>query len=158
MQHKLCLWLAALLLLGALGVGNPFLVGPACAGPAEPASSSPKSGVSPRAAGELHEPRFEVDPPPRAQTVALSVPGPSSAGANRPLRPSVAPAFALASDAPTPQTSLACPDAKLQHLVLRVDFHEGKPVWVLRDGRRLARNPKVASGEPRLVPIGTAAD
>lgn len=169
MQHKLCLWLAALLLLGALGVGNPFLSGPACAGPADAASSSD----SERAVEPVAAPKA----PPRVQPVALSSHGALPArDANRsdavgralgrdPLaepgrtkRSFASPAMSLAVDASSQRQAPACPDPELQALVVRVDYRDGKPIWVLRDGRQLWRNENQRVGEPLLVPVAAADD
>jgi len=163
MQHKLCLWLAVLLLLGALGVGNPFLSGPACAGPADAASSS--------------APLVEPSAPPRVQPVALSSRSASAARdaamqepvgrsprfdplveQGRAGRPFATPAVSLAIDASAKRPAPACPDPELQDLVIRVDYRFGKPIWVLRDGRQLWRNENVRAGEPLLVPVATADD
>lgn len=179
MQHKLCLWLAALLLLGALGVGNPFLSGPACAGPADAASSSAPASeraVEPTGA-PIGEPIGAPMAPPRVQPVALSSRGAAPArdagrsdAADRALgldplaepgrtkRSFAAPATALAVDASSQRHAPACPDPELQSLVVRVDHRDGKPIWVLRDGRQLWRNENLRAGEPLLVPVAAADD
>lgn len=168
MQHKLCLWLATLLLLGALCVGNPFLSGPACAGPADAASSKSERAV---------EPILSPIAPPRVQPVALSsrsvAPARDAArqdpagsptqsapfaeqGQTR--RPFATPALARGLDASSKRPVHACPDPELQDLVVRVDHRGGKPIWVLRDGRQLWRNDDQRPGEPLLVPVATADD
>lgn len=171
MQHKLCLWLAALLLLGALAVGNPFLSVPACAGPAGAISSSasdPERAVEPIAAPMA---------PPRVQPVALVSRGvgsapdagrPDAAGRTQGLNPLAepartkrsfsTPAMAKAVDASSKRPAPACPDPELQALVVRVDYRNGKPIWVLRDGRQLWRNENLRAGEPLLVPVAAADD
>lgn len=175
MQHKLCLWLAALLLLGALGVGNPFLSGPACAGPADAASSSSAAPASDseRAVAPIAAPMA----PPRVQPVALSSRGAGPAcdtgrsdAADRALgldplaepgrtkRAIASPAIALAVDALSQRQAPACPDPALQKLVVRVDYRDGKPIWVLLDGRQLWRNENLRVGEPLLVPVAAADD
>ena len=66
----------------------------------------------------------------------------------------------LATDAALHKASLVrwpCPDPALQDAVVRVELGDGargEVVWVLRDGRRLRRNPILRAGAPLLIDAG----
>ncbi len=51
-----------------------------------------------------------------------------------------------------------CPDVKLRPLVVRVRLGaDGRPIWVLRDGREVQKNPRAGPGQPLVVPVERAA-
>jgi len=181
MQQKLCLWMAMVVLFGALCVGNPFL---ACRDGTSPVE--PTTAVAPST--ERLDPalakRAPTNPDERANHAAAGLPegavGALSArshevalaanGATPPMvtlasdqsrsrRGPVEAAIDLTSVVPLPtQRSAAagdldCPDPELRPLVARTERHDGVLVWVLHDGRRFRRNPKPTAGEPLLAPF-----
>ncbi|MCU0867731.1 MAG: hypothetical protein MUC36_28435 [Planctomycetes bacterium] len=170
MQQKLCLWLVLVVLLGALALGNPFLPCGASTPAAEGSSSA--AGSAPIGAGAAVA--IPAAPPARAVETAPPVaPAPSFAGAQlagagSSRREFGVPALAVAParraavvalraesaiDAAALPSLPPCPDPELAPLVVAVEELEAGPVWVLRDGRRFARNP-VAGALPLLVPFG----
>lgn len=124
MSSRLCIVLALAVLFGALAGGNPFLAGGPT--PAAPSGSTGEGVALPAAAQS-----------PRAQPVAA---------------PAVAPG---ADGTALPATLPACPEPALQPLVERVEFGgDGEAVWVLRDGRRVRRDPLPWDHEPAVVLVG----
>lgn len=149
MQQKLCLWLCAAVLLGALGTGNPFL----CASP-----GSATRGEAPEASSPVR-PRVGVEaaPAPGGVVMALETrPANEGLSARKALQqgtaaPAVVP-VALRAPVPAEASGLLCPDAALRDLVSHTERSAGgATIWVLRDGRRFWRNPD-AAGHPVLVP------
>lgn len=150
MQQKLCLWLCVAVLVGALSTGNPFL-------PATPAATT---GVAAPAVALAVDPpaAIEVAPAPGPVVLALNA---RPAGEPRSARkgllqgtaaPAVVPA-ALRAPVATDASGTLCPDVSLRELVTATDrTADGSTIWVLRDGRRLVRNPDPA-GRPLLVPV-----
>jgi hypothetical protein len=63
------------------------------------------------------------------------------------------PSVALRAEPSAEPLLPACPDADLADQVIAVEQIGDEPVWVLRDGRRLVRNP-IVGGRPLLVPFG----
>jgi len=188
MQQKLCLWMAMVVLFGALCVGNPFLACRDGTSPVEPTTAAASSAERVDPAVVVATPRANelatVSPLPLAPLPVATLPVALSAKtppANAP--PAKTPMVTLASDQmrsrrgpaeaavelaagtlqptrrPGTAEDLECPDADLRPLVARIERHDGVLVWVLHDGRRFRRNPKVAVGEPLLVPfVAIAAD
>lgn len=180
MQQKLCLWMAMVVLFGALCVGNPFLARRDGTSPVEPTTAAAPSTerLDPALAR-----RAPTKPDERANRAAAGLPeGAVSALSARSSEVAssgvaLAPKATLASDQnrsrrgpveaaidltpvvprPTPRNAAAedldCPDAELRPLVARTERHDGVLVWVLHDGRRFRRNPKPNAGEPLLVPF-----
>lgn len=155
MQQTLCLWLALLVLFGALCLGNPFLSPgdkaapsalPAHAGSATPGGGSPLLGSA--LGGAAGPTAFALEARPRNtgnQTDAIHALDHSLAGKG------IVPASLSA-----PPSEPLCPDAALRPLVKSVEWGpHGEPIWVLIDGRRFVRNPRAA--EPLLVPAGDSA-
>lgn len=165
-------------LFGALCVGNPFLACRDGTSPVEPTTAAAPSS-------ERVDPEVVVATP-RANELATVAPLPVALSAKTPpanAPPAKTPMVTLASDQmrsrrspaeaavelaagklqptrrPGTAEDLECPDADLRPLVARIERHDGVLVWVLHDGRRFRRNPKVAVGEPLLVPfVAIAAD
>ncbi|MFN7590769.1 MAG: hypothetical protein ACK501_09910 [Planctomycetota bacterium] len=186
MQQKLCLWMAMVVLFGALCVGNPFLACRDGTSPVEPTTAAAPSterldpAVAKRAPTNPDERGNDAASRlPEGAVSALSARSPEVALASN---DAVAPKATLASDQnrsrrgpveaaieltpvvprPTPRNAAAedldCPDAELRPLVARTERHDGVLVWVLHDGRRFRRNPKPTAGEPLLVPFVVVAD
>lgn len=169
MQSKLCLVLALVVLLGALAFGNPFRgdgpavslrAGGGAAAPAlERADAEPAVEVSLAANLPAKRAAEPVDAAmPGAQLASLpAMPVPAVqrgdlrselAGKRSKRQP------AAAVEPKEPAVAEACPDASLQPLVVRVrKGADGQPIWVLRDGRQVRRNPKTGPGEPLVVPV-----
>lgn len=171
MQSKLCLVLALVVLLGALAFGNPFRGdGPAVSlrsgagdvsGAPNASPASERAVVNASLAANLPAKRaagLEDAAMPGAQVASLpSGPVPavqrgdlrSEFGAKRSKRPP-----AVAVEPKEAAAAEVCPDAALQPLVVRVrKGSDGQPIWVLRDGRQVRRNPKTGPGEPLVVPV-----
>lgn len=169
MQQKLCLWMAMVVLFGALCVGNPFLAcreGQTVASPTEAVPSAVNHGKANhgKAMPAEREPLAIAVAPPR---VSLASDQPriaraTDAGVELASLSVRSPGALLRSSGPSAVGSpldLECPDEALRPLVVRTELHDGVAVWVLVDGRRLRRHPKPAAGEPLLVPfVPTAAD
>lgn len=133
MSSRLCIVLALAVLFGALAGGNPFLAGGPT--PAAPSGSTGEGVALPAAAQS-----------PRAQPVAAPAVAPGADGTALP---------ATLLPATLPATLPACPEPALQPLVERVEFGgDGEAVWVLRDGRRVRRDPLPWDHEPAVVLVG----
>jgi hypothetical protein len=168
MQQKLCLWLVLVVLLGALALGNPFLPCGSATPAADGSSSADTSSADTSSVGSAAAPpaRAAANVPPVAPAPAVGEV--QLAGALSSRREFGVPAFAVAPtrraaavalradptvDAASRTSLPPCPDPELAPLVVAVEELEAGPVWVLRDGRRFARNP-VAGALPLLVPFG----
>lgn len=149
MQQKLCLWLAVVVLLAALVVGNPFhdpLHDGADAASRRVASppASDARGASGRLVGGMAP---DGDGPEFAARSELL----SRAGLSAHRQPEAVNAVALRTVAPTAAGSVECPDPELRARVRDVEFAGSETVWVLDDGRRVVKNRKVGPGEPLVV-------
>ena len=170
MQQKLCLWLVLVVLFGALCLGNPFLP----CGAAAPAGSPGASPAAVPAASPTEPSTMQAQTAPPAATPAIDVQlaaagGAASAGARGrelaaesmaakalavvPASARRSPSVALRAEPSAEPLLPACPDADLADQVIAVEQVGDEPVWVLRDGRRLVRNP-IVGGRPLLVPFG----
>lgn len=156
-------------LFGALCVGNPFL---ACRDGTSPVESTTAAAPSTERIDPAVEKRAVLVASPSSNealaldaTAAVSAHRPKAMLASDPPR-SQSPAEAAierasAATRPTRRSGAAveeleCPDEELRPLVARTERHDGVLVWVLHDGRRFRRNPKLGAGEPRLVPFVVA--
>jgi hypothetical protein len=153
MQQKLCLWLCPSVLLLALCIGNPFVGARdarALRVPSQPRdipAAAPATPATAAAPATL----------PKATPVDLRAPA-AGAGFQKALAgAALQPANAVAlRGVPTPALGLACPDPTLAPLVVDTDLTDhGQVVWVLRDGRRLCRNPH--GTQPLLVPAASVS-
>lgn len=176
MQQKLCLWMAVVVLFGALCVGNPFLAGregqkvasstgaaPSAVRPSEEANAFARRGdqatpaerepasiaaVPPRVSLASEQPRIA-----RATEAGIERSGGIELASLSTNSPSAPRRSARASALGELRPELECPDETLRAFVVRTELHDGVVVWLLVDGRRLRRNPKTAAGEPLLVPF-----
>jgi hypothetical protein len=152
MQQKLCLWLCVAVLLGALCAGNPFLGGRDGATPLVTAPArAPARAPLPAAATPVRDAlRSSLDGGARKALGTHASAAPRGGERAQPVN-AVVP-VALAASVPA-DAAARCPDAALAPLVQSVELDaRGEPaVWVLRDGRRLVRNPRNGDGEPLLV-------
>lgn len=176
MQQKLCLWMAVVVLFGALCVGNPFLAGregqtvarstgaaPSMVSPGEEANAFARRGdpvtpaerepasiaaVPPRVSLASDQPRIA-----RATEAGIDRSGGIELASLSAHTPTASRRSARASGLGELRPELECPDETLRPFVVRTELHDGVVVWVLVDGRRLRRNPKPAAGEPLLVPF-----
>lgn len=133
--------------------GNPFLVPP----------SAVRSAVEPAPARAGERPKRAVQPAPRDSRPARPSPnravGSDVLSQQAFLRDALArsspPAVVPAGQSGAPcRPGQDCPDLALRDSVVDVGRGlDGEPVWVLRDGRRMQRNPRVGKGEPVLVPV-----
>lgn len=161
MQQKLCLWMAMVVLFGALCVGNPFLACRDGTSPVEPTTAAAPSTdrIDPAVATRAAPQPSERDGAVSARAPKATLASDRVTLANDLARMQRGPAEAaieLASLTPRQREASAeseCPDADLRPLVARTERHDGVLVWVLHDGRRFRRNPKPAAGEPLLVPF-----
>jgi len=151
MPPKLFLMLVVVVLLAVLVGGNPFLSKNAAGRvPAVPLSTSAPAAGATLVGMEAAEPLGRVSAegneaqPGHAADFAdvhrMELPGQTVGAAHRGQRQGSA-------------VLLECPDPLLRHLVVEVETDaSGAPIWVLRDGRRLRRNP-IVGGKPLLVPV-----
>ncbi|MBM3973537.1 MAG: hypothetical protein FJ301_05495 [Planctomycetes bacterium] len=128
MARTAYLWSAALLLVGALAVGNPTL------------RPAPQSAA----------------PPASAVVAAPSAPSPGPARMANAVAAPAAVTLVQHGGAPAEVSSgYGCPDPAIAPFVVAVEsstLHGA--VWVLGDGRRMARGP---GGTPLLVELPRAA-
>lgn len=144
MQSKLCLALALIVLIGALVGGNPFLTGGAgvplrtASSTAVPTDASVSRDSAPIVLG---------GETPRAALVSLRAgSAPLAAKDTRPLDRERGESAGVDGE--------LCPDVLLRPLVVRVRHAvDGTPIWVLRDGREVRRNPRRGPGQPLVVPV-----
>lgn len=174
MQHKLCLWMALVVLFGALCVGNPCLEchEPTVAdAPTRDGAVATSSGVARTDAPPAGSPAQPAVQPAVQPAALMARSGAASRGVElasssvrRPLL-EVGRDVGQATDAALHSASLVawpCPDPALQDAVVRVELGDGgrgvggtgEVVWVLRDGRRLRRNPSLRAGAPLLIDAG----
>lgn len=142
MRHSACLWFALALLFTALAVGNPFLP---CGGKSDGklAEAAPLR-AQPAVLDSGREPAFAMQRSWQRDAGFVLTSGRAADSA-------IVPASLRASGG---QVDLpVCPDAALAPFVVAVEDVAGERVWVLRDGRRMRRNPLLDAGQPLLVPV-----
>jgi hypothetical protein len=143
MQQKLCLWTCVVVLVGALCAGNPFLCGRDTA--MAPLSAEPPTPAAP--AVDAARTRPDAGSALRTGTEGTAR---KALGQARPLDAFVP--VSLAANVPADPS--ACPDPALAPLVESTERAAlGETVWVLRDGRRLVRNPQRGAGHPLLIAL-----
>ncbi|MEO6597233.1 MAG: hypothetical protein ABIP94_21025 [Planctomycetota bacterium] len=162
MQAKIGFVLVAAVLVGALVSGNPFLAPRAIVAPVE---GAPVEGAPVAVVLVNVVPMGAVTPATSRAGKAMGAVASDAALQRAFLQDALE--RSSSSDGPgsvragptAPLDGVTCPDRSLRPLVVEVRTdRDGAPVWVLRDGRVLRRNPLTGEGQPVLVPLANRCE